>query len=128
MPRASDRLRAYRWGYHAEGLAACALMLKGYQILAKRYHARGGEIDLVVRRGQVLAFVEVKARPRFDMALEAIDGIKCQRIGKAVNQWLYRHASRHQDQKNMILRGDAVIVVPWRWPHHIEDAFDLPID
>ena len=124
MDRAEKRKKAYRWGHYAEFIAALWLMAKGYRIVTRRYAARGGEIDLIIRRGATIAFVEVKARQDFDQALEAIDGTKTKRLGKAVEEWLWRHdlPSGHN------FRGDAVIIVPWRLPRHIEDAFELPLD
>ncbi len=41
-------------------------------VLARRYAASGGEIDLIVKRGDTIAFVEVKARGVMDNALVAI--------------------------------------------------------
>lgn len=124
MDRNEKRKKAYRWGHYAEFIAALWLMAKGYQIVARRYGARGGEIDLVIRRGSVVAFVEVKARRDFDQALEAIDEIKSRRLGKAIEDWLWRHDPPVEQS----FRGDAVIIVPWRLPRHIEDAFALPLD
>ena len=54
--------RAWREGHAAEWIAALWLMLKGYQVLAFRLKGRGGEIDILARRGRVLAAVEVKRR------------------------------------------------------------------
>jgi putative endonuclease len=56
------------------------LRLKGYRILAFRFRVRGGEIDIVARRGDTIAFVEVKVRPTIDEALAAIDEVKRRRI------------------------------------------------
>jgi len=98
--------------------------MKGYRILARRYTARGGEIDLIIARGTLIAFVEVKARNEFDAALEAIDQIKTRRLGRAVEDWIFRYQPPHGHD----FRGDAVIIVPWRFPRHIKDAFELPLD
>ncbi len=54
--------RSHRQGHGAEWIAAVWLMLKGYQILAFRLKGRGGEIDILARRGRTLAVVEVKRR------------------------------------------------------------------
>ncbi len=116
-----QRRRALRQGMWAEWLAAFSLWCKGYRLLDYRYAGHGGEIDLVVRRKQVIAFVEVKYRADHDQALAAIDAGKQSRFNKAVNLWLMRNGWA----QNHDLRGDAVLVVPWRWPRHIEDAFTL---
>jgi len=122
--KAQKRKKAYRWGHYAELIAAFWLIMKGYRILKRRYGARGGEIDLVIARGKLIAFVEVKARSDFDAALEAIDETKSRRLGKAIEDWIFRH----QPPYGHDFRGDAVIIVPWRFPRHIEDAFELPLD
>ncbi|EHP73067.1 YraN family protein, partial [Methylorubrum extorquens] len=70
-------------GLSAEGLALLALMLKGYRPLARRFAAAGGEIDLIVRRGRTIAFVEVKARATLDAAATAIDARKRARVSRA---------------------------------------------
>lgn len=124
MERAEKRKTAHRWGHYAEFIAALWLMVKGYRIVTRRYAARGGEIDLIIRRGMTIAFVEVKARRDFNQALEAIDATKTRRLGKAVEEWLWRHDLPYGHN----FRGDAVIIVPWRLPRHIEDAFELPLD
>ena len=124
MERAEKRKTAHRWGHYAEFIAALWLMVKGYRIVTRRYAARGGEIDLIIRRGMTIAFVEVKARRDFNQALEAIDATKTRRLGKAVEEWLWRHDLPYGHN----FRGDAVIIVPWRFPRHIEDAFELPLD
>ena len=56
------RRLAHLFGLEAETVAALWLTLKGYSILARRYSAHGGEIDLIARKGRAVAFVEVKAR------------------------------------------------------------------
>ena len=56
------RQAAHRLGHVAEWRAVWRLRLAGYSILARRYKTKLGEIDIVVRRGGMLAFVEVKAR------------------------------------------------------------------
>jgi hypothetical protein len=58
-----DRRSAYRRGHFAEFAAAALLCLKGYRLLARRYRTPLGEIDLIAKRGRLVAFVEVKARP-----------------------------------------------------------------
>ncbi|THD66121.1 MAG: YraN family protein, partial [Bradyrhizobium sp.] len=56
-PAAPARIAAFRAGLSAEARAAAFLMAKGYRILAKRFRTPYGEIDLVARRRNLLAFV-----------------------------------------------------------------------
>ena len=63
-------------GHRAEWIALLFLVMKGYRPLARRYAASGGEIDLIVMRGDTIAFVEVKARGLMDDALSAITARK----------------------------------------------------
>jgi len=74
-----DRRKAFWGGILAEHLATLILRLKGYRILAHRFAIREGEIDLVARRGDTLAFIEVKVRPTIDEARLAIDAGKRRR-------------------------------------------------
>jgi putative endonuclease len=67
-----DRSAAEQRGRRAEILALLFLSLKGYRILARRFRAAGGEIDIVARRGDLLIFAEVKARATIDAALGAV--------------------------------------------------------
>ena len=119
-PRASRQL-AFRLGLSAETRAAALLLAKGFRIAARRWRSPVGEIDLVVRRGRLLVFVEVKARGRFDEAAEAVTERQRYRIAAAAEAWLASHA----DDLHCDIRFDAVLVAPWRLPRHIPAAFDL---
>jgi Holliday junction resolvase-like predicted endonuclease len=52
------------------------LRTKGYRLLVRAYIVRGGEIDIIARRGSAVAFVKVKARPTLEEALIAITPTK----------------------------------------------------
>ena len=54
------------------GAGARRLRLKGYRLLARRFKSPPGEIDLIMRRGQVTAFIEVKVRPTPISRFEAV--------------------------------------------------------
>jgi len=116
---AAGRQRAYRTGILAETAAVWWLRFKGYRILARRYRAPVGEIDVIVARGTVLAAVEVKRRGSAAAAAEAVTPPQQQRIVRALEHFLARHPAF----ANQALRFDAVLVVPWRWPRHLEDAW-----
>ena len=119
--RGEGRRGANAFGRRAEWIATLVLLAKGYRPLARNYVVRGGEIDLIARRGSTVVFVEVKARPGLDAAVTAISATKRARIERAARVWLARNpwAAAH------VLRGDGIFVVPWRWPRHIANAFEL---
>jgi putative endonuclease len=122
MARSTESRRAaHARGHWAEALALALLVAKGYRPLARRFSAAGGEIDLVVRRGDLVAFVEVKARASLDAALLSIDGRKRQRFARAARAWI----ARQPPDAAVSYRADAVLVAPRRWPRHVEGAFEL---
>jgi putative endonuclease len=122
MRSALERRRAtYLRGHWAEHVALALLVLKGYRLLARRYSASGGEIDLIVKRGDTIAFVEVKARDVMDSALVAIGAQKRQRFSRAARAWV----SRNRWAAGKVLRADAVFVAPRRWPRHLPAAFEM---
>ena len=116
-----DRLGAHRYGLSAETRAMLWLTLKGYRVLARRFSGTGGEIDLIVSRGSVIAFVEVKARDSLDDAMSSITHAKRRRISRAAANWL----ARNQWAGGRTLRGDAVFIARGRLPRHREAAFEL---
>ncbi len=120
---AVERRRANRVGRRAEWIAAALLTIKGYRVLARGFTVKGGEIDLVIRRGSTVAFVEVKARPGRDEALLAVTETKRRRISRAAAVWL----TRNPWAASLDYRGDAVLVVPKHWPRHVTDAFPVTI-
>lgn len=113
------RVRAERRGRFSEYVAALYLLMKGYRIVAMRYRSRGGEVDIIARRGAVIALVEVKARGSAERAVDAVGFSSQQRIRSAGDHWL----SRQRDAAALSVRCDIVAVVPGRWPTHFKDAF-----
>lgn len=118
-----QRKATFLRGHRAEWIALLFLMMKGYRPLARRYAASGGEIDLIMTRGDTIAFVEVKARGTMDDALLAITATKRQRFSRAARAWL----SRTPYAQGKTWRADAVFIAPKRWPRHIVSAFELEI-
>ena len=115
-----ERIAAFRTGLSAEARAAGFLMAKGYRILAKRFRTRYGEIDIVARRRNLLAFVEVKARATLDDAAYAVTARQQARIIEAAQVWLVAHP----EQADFELRFDAMLIAPRRLPRHLLAAFD----
>lgn len=113
------RKRAERRGRWSEWTAALYLMLKGYRILAMRYRVRAGEVDIIARRGELVAFVEVKARCDLKAAVDAVTFVSQDRIRAAGDHWL----ARQPDVARLSLRYDIVAITPWKLPRHYEGAF-----
>lgn len=106
-------------GRRAETRAAIALRLKGYRILDRRVRTPVGEIDIVVRRGAVVAFVEVKARQTRARAVESISRTQRRRIVRAAAHYI----AANPRLAVLTQRFDAVLVEPRKWPHHIINAW-----
>jgi len=113
------RKQANRLGHGAEFLAAIALRLKGYSILARGYRVPAGEIDIVARRGRLIAFVEGKARASLAGALDAVGNNQRRRIVRAAEHFMAHHANLH----GCDLRFDVMAVRAGRWPTHVADAW-----
>lgn len=114
----SDRHARLRRGRVSEWIAAVLLMAKGYRILARRVRTPHGEVDLIAVRAGRLAFVEVKRRPTLDGAEAAINPWQSERIARAAEHWISRRPRYAQHEMGL----DLVLVAPWRWPQHLENA------
>ena len=90
-------------------------MFKGYQILAFRLKGRGGEIDILAKRGRTLAVVEVKRRQTMAAAILALGPEQHGRLaaaGAAV-------ARSRPALQGLNLRIDMVALAPGRFPRHL---------
>lgn len=94
-------------------IAAWWLRLKGWRILAWRARVPGGEVDLVARRGSVVAFVEVKQRRTAEAAAWALDEYRLRRVAIAAQKLAPRYTREGDD-----IRIDAMFIVPGRLPRH----------
>ena len=119
-PASAARVEAFRTGLSAEARAAAVLIAKGYRILARRFRTPHGEIDIVARRRNLLAFVEVKARASLDEAAYAVTPRQQARIIAAAQVWLMAHP----EHAGYDLRFDAMLIAPRRLPRHLMAAFD----
>lgn len=103
----------------AEFCAAWGLRLRGYRIVAARYRTPVGEIDLIARKGKVLAFIEVKARADLSSALQAVTPRMQSRIVRAANYYV----SQHKNLTDLEMRFDLIAIAPpfgWR---HLDNAW-----
>ena len=117
-----DRLRrifAEGAGRRGEMWAELFLFAKGYRTIARRVKTPVGEIDLIVRRGGMTVFVEVKARSFSHQEADALMAVNKQRIVRAAQMWLMRRP----ELANGDLRFDVIFLAPFVWPRHIVNAF-----
>ena len=113
-----NRRAAEKRGRGAETLAAIYLRLHGWRILARRARVVGGEVDIIARRGRILAFVEVKARATDDAASFALDAWRLRRVAVAAERLAPRFMRDGDD-----IRIDAMFIVPRRWPRHLANVW-----
>ena len=117
------------FGQAGESAAEEYLRRKGYRILARNLRSPLGELDLVAEDGQVLVFVEVKAR-RTDVFGGAIHAVHHRKQGKLI-QLAAQYLARHHI-KNRLCRFDVVLlqgsdaVAPQI--EHIQNAFEVSGD
>jgi putative endonuclease len=120
---APERVAAFRTGLSAEGKAAAYLMAKGYRVLAKRFRTPYGEIDLVAKKRNLVAFIEVKARASLEDAAYAVTPRQQRRIIDAAQAWLMDHP----DHAEFDLRFDVILIAPRHLPRHLLAAFDASV-
>lgn len=111
--------KAEKRGRMAEILALIWMILKGYSLLERRYRTREGEIDLILKRRKTLVFLEVKTRKTLEEAHACLKPSQCHAIRKAAQRYL----SRHQHFSSYTLRFDVFLLVPKKWPVHLENAW-----
>lgn len=111
---------AYRRGKRGEALAVAWLRLTGWRILARNLKTPFGEIDLLARRGQILAVIEVKIRNDVERAAEAIGVDQQARLLRA-GAWIQGKKPRFGP---LTLRFDALLIRPWRLPTHLKGAWE----
>ncbi|MEO6361334.1 MAG: YraN family protein [Sphingomicrobium sp.] len=112
------RQQAEKRGRRGERLAALWLRLHGWRILAQRARVAGGEVDLVARRGRIVAFVEVKARATAEAAQFSLDEYRLRRVAVAAERLAPRYMRDGDD-----LRIDAIFIVPGRLPRHVPNIW-----
>jgi putative endonuclease len=114
----SDRKAAENRGREGERRAAWWLWLRGWRILDRRVRTPAGEVDLVVRKGNLVAFVEVKTRATSAELDFAIDERRLGRVAAAAEYLMPRFAGPGDD-----IRVDVILIAPRTLPRHIENAW-----
>lgn len=110
-------------GDRGEELAARHLVRAGWTVVNRNFRVGHREIDLVARRGEVVAFVEVKTRTGlgYGHPLEAITARKRREIQQVAATWIERHGAEGD-----VYRFDAVAVLMRGGEarlEHVEDAW-----
>jgi putative endonuclease len=118
-PAHSRRQRAQRRGRLAELLCRWHLRLRGWRILAVDWRCPSGEIDILARRGGMLAAIEVKTRGDLATAAGAVLPRQQRRIARALSAFL----SGRPDLAGLALRFDVMLLAPRRLPRHLPDAW-----
>lgn len=116
-----DRIALGRWG---EDVAVRHLETAGYEVLARNWRCKEGELDVVARSGDTVVFVEVKTRSgtAYGWPAEAVDGRKASRIHLVAGRFLATEHPRGWDR----LRFDVVSVLRQAGPPvvtHLQGAF-----
>lgn len=95
-------------GKTAEDIAAAFLQQEGFELVARNYRRRSGELDVIARKDDVLLIVEVRTRSSelFGGAAASIDGWKRHKIIRAATQLL----QQRQDLAKLRVRFDVIIV------------------
>ena len=119
----AGRVSTTELGARAEDLACRFLLARGLVLIARNYRSRHGEIDLVMRDGDTIVFVEVRMRSRSDFggAAASIDARKRMRLVKTAEHYLQR-----RERTSRPCRFDAVCLTENKGGRNIEwipDAF-----
>ncbi len=95
-------------GRRGERIACRFLLKEGFDVLARRYHSRSGELDIVAFEGDVLTFIEVKTRSsgEFGEPWEFVDWQKQQILRRAAEDFI-----AEQDMGHYAYRFDIVSVL-----------------
>ncbi len=115
----NSRKQAERKGRRAEMWAGIYLRVKGYRILETRYKTRYGEIDIIARKGNILAIVEVKRRQTLALAHDALTAQSINRIEDAGASYQETYENLH----DLEMRFDAIFITGAFRIHHLKDAW-----
>lgn len=106
-------------GRSAERRAEVLLWFKGYRILARRFRSGQGEIDLIAKRGGVIAFIEVKYRARAEAAIESVSERQRRRILGGARAFI----AQHPKYARLTSRFDIIVVTKALVPRHLLNAW-----
>ena len=111
--------KAHADGLGSETVAALWMMVRGWRVLGMRIRTPQGEIDLLARRRDVVAVIEVKRRRTLDEALGAVSPSQRGRLRRAGETLV----ARRGDLVGCSVRLDLVAIGAGKLPRHIPDAW-----
>lgn len=111
-------------GKQAEQGAASFLEQQGCEVVERNFHCRLGEIDIIVRDGSTLVFVEVRCRqnPRFGSAAESVTRRKQQRLLAAAQLYLAKHPRNELPCRMDVIEAQPDIQGRWQF-NWLKNAF-----
>lgn len=110
--RDAHRRRNEKQGRRAETIACLWLMARGWRIVGRRRQLAMIEVDIIARRGETLAIVEVKYRQTIDAAIRALGANAARRLAVAARQLA-------AEQRAPSARVDLIALAPRCWPRHL---------
>ena len=116
------RRKAFHLGMEAEKRAGDHLRLLGFELLEHRYKTKYGEIDLIIRRENLIVFVEVKARQSIEEGAYSITPKAQKRIAESALLWIAENSENLGP--NIDFRFDVAIMTPDNHITLIESAFE----
>lgn len=111
-------LSKYNFGLIGELISICIYCCKFYRILHRRYRNYAGEIDLICKKGNLLVFIEVKARYKCDLNM-VISQKQIMRITKAAQLFI----AFHPEFQKCDIRFDLVMISKTKLPQIIKNAW-----
>lgn len=110
-------------GNCGEDRAAEYLLNKGYELVRRNFRTNQGEIDIIVKNGECVVFVEVKTLPKgnFELLSHVLDARKQKRIVETAKRFL----AINRQYSNSYIRFDVIVIDMPGLPqvYHIENAF-----
>jgi putative endonuclease len=112
------KTKNYYYGILAEYISCIILFLKGYNIISRRYKNPLGEIDIIANKGNMIIFIEVKARKNFNKSMMVLSHRQKIRIESAAKLFIMQK----KRYEGFDLRFDLIIFDGWK-PLHLKNMW-----
>ena len=110
----------YSRGVEAEKHAEDYLRGRGYEIIKQRYKTKFGEIDIIARKGDMICFVEVKARKTKAAALESVTP----RVQRRIEQSALFFLTEYPEYADFMMRFDVIAIAQPFEITHLDNAWE----